>query len=87
MQNVMLDTCKQLYNLLWFCKKVNIPFEVYGFTNEWKGRRDFDEYGRVIKCDQTPCYEEGEHMLHVDSDFSLMNFFTSKVSGKSWNNR
>ena len=82
MQNVMLDTCKQLYNLLWFCKKVNIPFEVYGFTNEWKGRRDFDEYGRVIKCDQTPCYEEGEHMLHVDSDFSLMNFFTSKVSGK-----
>ena len=28
MQNVMLDTCKQLYNLLWFCKKVNIPFEV-----------------------------------------------------------
>ena len=35
MAHVMLDTIKQLYNLLWFCKKVNIPFEVYAFTNEY----------------------------------------------------
>ena len=34
-QNVLEDTCKQLFNLIWFCKKVNIPFEVYAFTNEW----------------------------------------------------
>ena len=27
MQNVLLDTCKQLFNLIWFCKKVSIPFE------------------------------------------------------------
>ena len=26
MQNVMMDTIKQLFNLVWFCKKVNIPF-------------------------------------------------------------
>ena len=32
----MLDTIKQLYNLIWFCKKVSIPFDVYAFTNEWK---------------------------------------------------
>jgi hypothetical protein len=35
MSRVMLDTIKQLYNLIWFCKKVSIPFEVYAFTNEW----------------------------------------------------
>ena len=28
MGNVMIDTLKQLFNLVWFCKKVNIPFEV-----------------------------------------------------------
>ena len=33
MSPVLLDTIKQLYNLLWFCKKVNIPFDVYAFTN------------------------------------------------------
>ena len=26
MSNVLLDTVKQLYNLIWFCKKVQIPF-------------------------------------------------------------
>ena len=35
MSSVLLDTIKQLYNLIWFCKKVSIPFEVYAFTNEW----------------------------------------------------
>ena len=35
MCHVILDTLKQLYNLLWFCKKVSIPFEVYAFTNEY----------------------------------------------------
>ena len=35
MSNVMMDTIKQLFNLVWFCKKVNIPFEVYAFTNSY----------------------------------------------------
>lgn len=35
MCGVMMDTIKQLYNLIWFCKKVSIPFSVYGFTGEW----------------------------------------------------
>ena len=33
MSPYMLDTIKQLYNLIWFCNKVKIPFEVYAFTN------------------------------------------------------
>ena len=35
MQYYLQDTLKQLYNLIWFCRKVQIPFEVYAFTNEW----------------------------------------------------
>ena len=35
MSDVLMDTVKQLYNLIWFCKKVNIPYEVYAFTNHW----------------------------------------------------
>ena len=81
MSHVMKDPCKQLFNLLWFCKKVNIPFEVYAFTNEWKAR-DYDDYGRPKFIEQNECYERQENQLHVCSSFSLMNFFTSKVSGK-----
>mgnify|MGYP003323938226 FL=1 len=35
MSTVLMDTIKQLFNLIWFCKKVQIPFKVYAFTNEW----------------------------------------------------
>ena len=29
------NTLKQTMNLVWFCKRVNIPFEVYAFTNNY----------------------------------------------------
>ena len=32
MSEFILDAYKQLLNLIWFCRKVNIPFEVYAFT-------------------------------------------------------
>ena len=34
MHNILEDTLKQLFNLVWFCRKVQIPFEVYAFTND-----------------------------------------------------
>ena len=60
MTNVMLDTIKQLYNLIWFCKKCSIPFEVYAFTNEWN-RSAFDyETGRYDVPDVESHYEAEE---------------------------
>ena len=73
MCDVMLDTLKQLYNLLWFCKKVNIPFEVYAFTNEHPPAEG--EYHRLA-------YEKKEGLAFVPECFSMMNLFTSKVKGK-----
>jgi len=83
MSRVMLDTIKQLYNLIWFCKKVSIPFEVYAFTNEWK-KPEFDyETGDVINpADFTCSYEKKENLLAVSEHFSLMNLLTSKTNGK-----
>ncbi len=81
MADVMLDTCKQLFNLVWFCKKVSIPFEVYAFTNEWR-RGEYDyENERYLAADRTPHYEKKESLLIVDETFSMMNILTSKVSG------
>ncbi len=34
MSDHMENTVKQLINLVMFCKKVNIPYEVYAFTSE-----------------------------------------------------
>ena len=73
MSDVMLDTIKQLYNLLWFCKKVNIPFEVYAFTNEYP----------PINGIHRTSYEKKNGLVLIEETFSLMNMFTSRVNGKT----
>ena len=79
MGDVITDTIKQLYNLMWFCKKVNIPFEVYAFTNEW--RRNYDPVSLKF-LPPKPHYQKKHGIIHVDDSFSLMNLFTSKVNSR-----
>ena len=75
MQHVLKDTLKQLYNLVWFCSKVQIPFEVYAFTNSYSQWKFHDE-------PPLPRMKREEGKLYVNDEFSLMNFLTSKVSRK-----
>ena len=72
MQNVMMDTIKQLFNLVWFCKKVNIPFEVYAFTNSYPNPNRFDIVQEDLK-------------MHMDGNFALLNLLTSKTKAKDMN--
>ena len=80
MAPVLEDTLKQLYNLVWFCKKVNIPFEVYAFTNEWV-QRDTLPDGSWAPLPSH--YEAKEGQLVVEDNFCMMNILTSKVNGKT----
>lgn len=66
MDHVLLDTIKQLYNLIWFCRKLSIPFDVYAFTSYWGN--------------QGNCHDEVPGYIKIDSHFKLMQFFTSSVS-------
>ena len=77
MSNVMLDTVKQLYNLLWFCKKVQIPFEVYAFTHDYPNENRYIE-----ERSQQFAYTVKDGLAMFDPKVSLMNMFTSKVKGK-----
>jgi hypothetical protein len=79
MSDVMLDTMKQLYNLIWFCKKVSIPFEVYAFSNNWHGV-EYDSNGAAIFPKQH--HERKPGFVLVDESFSLLNLFTSKVNNR-----
>jgi hypothetical protein len=80
MSRVMLDTIKQLFNLIWFCKKVGIPFEVYAFTNSYPIIK-YDENNKPIMPE--PLYQKKEGLLRVDEYFSLLNMLTSKTNGKT----
>lgn len=75
MANWMLDTCKQLFNLIWFCRKVNIPFEVYAFTV------DCNSYVE-IQPNHPQVIEKKENVLAPENSFRLLNLFTSKVNAR-----
>jgi len=80
MCNTILDTIKQLYNLIWFCRKVNIPFKVYAFTNEF--RKNVYQGDNFAPVNPTEHYIKREGLFCVDKSFSMMNLFTSDTSTK-----
>ena len=80
MGEVILDTIKQLYNLIWFCKKVSIPFEVYAFTSDYP-LVSYDANGRATIRQLS--YTKKQGLINVWEGFSMMNLLTSKVSGKT----
>ena len=73
MNHVILDTVKQLLNLCWFCRKVQIPFEVYSFTYEWSPL--------FLDCDYDSSSNETERIagqFDIHRLFSLLNFLSSR---------
>jgi len=80
MGDVMMDTVKQLFNLIWFCKKVAIPFEVYAFTFDYP-LISYDEQGRANMREHS--YQKRDGLIQVGEWFSMMNLLTSKVNGKT----
>ena len=78
MSDYLLDTVKQLFNLIWFCKKVQIPFEVYGFTYEWSS--NYIDYSAANK----QMYKRFDGSLAVHNRFALLNFVSSKVNNKTF---
>ena len=69
MSNVLFSTMKQLLNLVQFCKKTGIPFEVYAFSNEW----DRANAGRVDNPIENEIIIEG---------FNMINFASSQLKTK-----
>ena len=80
MSNVLLDTCKQLFNLIWFCKKANIPFDVYAFTNEWF-QFERDDFGAKVLPQSL--YTARHGVFHVSEEFRMMNLFTHTTNAKT----
>ena len=72
MSPIMKDTIKQLYNLIWFCRKVQIPFDVYAFTNCYP-------YHNREQHRYTP----KNNMVCIEESFNLMHLFTSNVNART----
>jgi hypothetical protein len=75
MSEFLLDAYKQLLNLIWFCRKVNIPFEVYAFTLDCSSYME-------LQPNHPPVFDKVPGVIAPEASFRLMNFFTSKVNSR-----
>lgn len=75
MQDWILDTCKQLFSLIWFCRKINIPFEVYAFTLECNSYVELQPH-------HPKTFKKVSGIIAPEQSFRLMNIFTSKVNNR-----
>ena len=65
------NTTKQLINLVLFCKKVNIPYEVYAFTEH-----------TLVEYMNIPNRKDGDLALEP---YGLLNLLSSRMTAKEFN--
>ena len=83
MHNILEDTLKQLFNLVWFCRKVQIPFEVYAFTNDsYMLDPDLsDQNTRYMSERELEPYRITQPIvgnIHIPQSFRLVNVLSSQ---------
>ena len=74
MNQNLLGTLTQMFNLIWFCRRIKIPFEVFAFSDAYNRKSGSYRYGRGI---DEKCFKAGDLVL---DDFKLLNFFSSKMT-------
>jgi hypothetical protein len=73
----LIGTLSQLYNLIWFCRRTQIPFKVYAFSDAY-GRKGY--YNNSESSETNVEYGEIEY-----NQFKLLEFFSSDMTGNEEN--
>ena len=94
MHTCMKDTIEQLINLTMFCSKVQIPFEVYAFSDHYRDWKDEENRGIYEQSKDLPYdvnylgqkiadYKTNE--LVVNKGTRLINLFSSRMRNRELN--
>jgi len=77
MGEVLIDTVKQLFNLVWFCKKVNIPFDVFAFTNSFYHQTDREPDDMLPSRSKKGLFDRKPNEIYFDQNFRMIQVLTS----------
>jgi len=81
MSNQIHDCFKQLLQIVWFCKRVGIKFEVYAFSdNAWNAFPEFREGKREYSNPQDSPTWKFKHNDLCLGNHILMNLFSDRMS-------
>jgi hypothetical protein len=85
MADSMLGTIEQLLNLVMFCRKVNIPHRVYGFTDSLALTDQYGTTGMDVKEEfSSPLSNVGEAFKNHRRGLHLMELYTEKMNNTSF---
>ncbi len=76
MSDNMKGTIEQLITMTTFCRKVNVPFEVYAFSTQYQ-INEYDKYG-LLKP-KAPNVTNVSGTLELDGNWNLLNLFSSRM--------
>lgn len=82
MCEIMEDTIKQMLQLVFFCRKVGIPFEVYSFTSNYRG---YPKGWTEMTADERDEWHEANRRFDSDwtnEDFNLVNYLSSRMNAR-----
>ena len=87
MSGILQDTVEQLLVLVEFCRKVNIPYEVYAFSsNEYcPFDRYSNEYDEWVKTHDTTQWTPDSDTDCQPHSFALYNFLSSRMNKRQYN--
>lgn len=85
MQDNISGTIEQVISLAMFCKKVNIPFDVYGFIDNGYHHSDFSACGIVTNTTRSIGNKIGDLEIHNDS-FRMKQLVCSSMRTSDFNN-
>ena len=85
MASNMKGTIEQLVTLMMFCRKVRIPFEVYGFTNNGVVNDKYSKSDAMRANRANDTVSSGKELEIGDSSFNLLQFVSDNCSVAKFN--
>ena len=90
MSSVMRPTLEQLINLVMFCRRINIPYEVYAFTSSYGrlnyGTPEYEERTSKNRDKRKELHSIDDYALFADpGSYNLLELFSNKMSASAFN--
>lgn len=85
MHDVIMPTVKQVINLCMFCRRIQIPFEVYAFSGSYMNRRIDDiERGKINQWNHAMRQRKGENLIYTDGYYKLLQLFSNRMTNSEF---
>lgn len=85
MGEVIIPTVKQVVNLAMFCKRIQIPFEVYAFSGAYYSRTtDVEEQRMQNDWNANMKSSTNSNIIWSDGQIGMLNLFSSKMTNSEF---